>query len=181
LTTESSAKSAFSAKWHLNSCGNNVSWASGWIFENLAEGIGLRRLSYTCTACFSKKAEFEQKSRRNLCEVNYLHVPEGSWDKFWQNVVKYRVINNFPVPPCSWDKLGQTWDKRAGRMAAFRLDRVDQELGRDYYRREEAGGGVEHSESGLFADVGDVAEVPGDEIVDLVKGGEGDVDTLLGG
>ena len=53
---------------------------------------------------------------------------------------------------------------------------MNEEFGRDYYGGEEAGGGVEHSESRLFADVGDVAEVPGDEIVDLVKGGEGDVE-----
>jgi hypothetical protein len=53
---------------------------------------------------------------------------------------------------------------------------VDEKFGGDDHGGEETGGGVEEAEAGLFADVGDVAEIPGDEIIDLMKRGEGDVD-----
>jgi hypothetical protein len=66
--------------------------------------------------------------------------------------------------------------EEASGSLGVQLDGVNQELWRDYYGGEEAGGGVEHAESRLFADVGDVAEVPCDEVVDLVKRGEGDVE-----
>ena len=52
---------------------------------------------------------------------------------------------------------------------------VDEEFGRDYGGRKETGGGVEKADASLFADVGDVAEVPRDEVIDLVERRECDV------
>ena len=55
-----------------------------------------------------------------------------------------------------------------GKWAA-KFSTVNEELGRDDDRREESGSGVEQAYAGLFADIGEVAEVPRDEIIDLVK------------
>ena len=48
----------------------------------------------------------------------------------------------------------------------------------DYRRGKESGGRVEHTKSRLFANVRDMSEVPGNEIVDLVKRGKGDVESI---
>ncbi len=60
----------------------------------------------------------------------------------------------------------------------FYLNGVYEKFGCDDNWREESGGGVEHTEACLFTDVGNVAEIPCDEIVDLVDGGDGDVDCV---
>lgn len=52
-------------------------------------------------------------------------------------------------------------------------DRVDEEFGGDDGRRGEAGGGVEEAQARLFADVGEMAEIPGDEVIELIDGGDG--------
>lgn len=46
--------------------------------------------------------------------------------------------------------------------------RVNEKLGRYDRWGKEASEVVELSQAGLFADVGEVAEVPGDEVIDLV-------------
>lgn len=56
------------------------------------------------------------------------------------------------------------------------LDRVDEEFGGDDGRGGEAGGGVEEAETRLFADVGEMAEIPCDEVVEFIDGGDGVVD-----
>jgi len=48
----------------------------------------------------------------------------------------------------------------------------------DDRRGEESGRVVEHFKACLFADIGNMAEVPGDHIVDLVKRSKGDVDRV---
>lgn len=63
-----------------------------------------------------------------------------------------------------------------GMSGLFLLNRMHQKLGRDDNRREESGGGVEKAETCLFADVCKMAEIPRDDVVDLVKRGKGDVD-----
>lgn len=55
---------------------------------------------------------------------------------------------------------------------------MNEKFGCDYGRGEEAGVGIETAEAGLFADVGQVAEIPGDKIVDLMYRGDGNVDGI---
>lgn len=50
-----------------------------------------------------------------------------------------------------------------------RSSAVHQEFGCNDRRREKAGCGVEQTDPGLFPYVGDMAEIPSDEIVDLVN------------
>src|SRR6266404_6907868 len=83
-------------------------------------------------------------------------------------------------------QCGGSWQRQSGRTQrptpsgksgsnSDCLDAVDEKFGGDDHWGEEAGGSVEEAESRLLADVGDMAEVPGYEVVDLVERGEGDV------
>ena len=49
---------------------------------------------------------------------------------------------------------------------------MNQKFRRDDDGREKSGGGVKESYAGLFADIGEMAEIPGDKIIDLVKRSE---------
>jgi len=53
---------------------------------------------------------------------------------------------------------------------------MDQEFRCHYNRGKESGGSIEKSDTRLFAYVRDVTEIPGDEIVYLVKRGDRHVD-----
>src|SRR5436190_4720223 len=52
---------------------------------------------------------------------------------------------------------------------------MHQELRRYYGRREKTCGGVEDANPCLFANVGNVPEIPGYEIIDLIEGRQGDM------
>lgn len=60
----------------------------------------------------------------------------------------------------------------------FISDGMNQKFRRYDHGGKEAGGGIKQPKTGLFADVGDMAEIPGDEVIDLVIGREGDVDRV---
>ena len=60
----------------------------------------------------------------------------------------------------------------------FFLNCVDEKFGRNNDRREEPGSRVEQPQACLLADVGDVPEIPRHQIVDLVKRGERDVNSV---
>lgn len=50
-----------------------------------------------------------------------------------------------------------------------KVSTVNEKLGSDDNGREKSGGGVKKTHAGLFPDIGEVTEIPCDEIIDFVK------------
>ncbi len=64
----------------------------------------------------------------------------------------------------------------AGESSTFETDlRADEKFGRDDDGREKSGGGVEQTNPRLLADVCQMSEIPGHEIINFVKRSKGDV------